>query len=251
LESGFAEEMVPASTFETVRAEGCVVLLVVAVVRLTLVRRSRLLGRNLITVFSAVNNLSQKKSRRRSPRSPPPGGRYARDIVAARPCERPPTTARIARRAKKRRVLCGLCARRAMQALLSQAARKRVARCCRRRRPTLNHGAAGGREGGADCPSQRPECAKVRKIFRRGAAPATSVRCRRHDTTTGSPSLSTPSPPTVPPTANAIANRRRRHRFVARADMLATPKRIRPHRAAGPERTTRSRQWSSSSSSSA
>jgi hypothetical protein len=51
--------MMPASTFRNVRAEGFVVLLVVRVFRLTLFRRSRLLGRNLNTVFSSVNTLRQ------------------------------------------------------------------------------------------------------------------------------------------------------------------------------------------------
>jgi len=40
----FAGEMLPASTFRKFRAEGFVVLLVVRVFRLTLFRRSRLLG---------------------------------------------------------------------------------------------------------------------------------------------------------------------------------------------------------------
>jgi hypothetical protein len=52
----FAGEMLPESTFESSRAEGFVVLRVVPVARLTLVRRSALLGRKLITVFSPVNN---------------------------------------------------------------------------------------------------------------------------------------------------------------------------------------------------
>lgn len=41
---GFAEEKLPESTLKTVRAEGCIVLLVVSMLRLTLVRRSPLLG---------------------------------------------------------------------------------------------------------------------------------------------------------------------------------------------------------------
>jgi hypothetical protein len=40
----FAEEKVPESTFKTVRVEVFVVLLVVAMPRLTLVRRALLLG---------------------------------------------------------------------------------------------------------------------------------------------------------------------------------------------------------------
>lgn len=49
----------PASTLMTVRAEVRVVVLDVAIVRLTRFRRFLLLERNLITVFSAVNNKLQ------------------------------------------------------------------------------------------------------------------------------------------------------------------------------------------------
>jgi hypothetical protein len=56
----FAGEMLPESTFESSRAEGFVVLRVVPVARLTLVRRSPLLGRKLITVFLDVNNPGEK-----------------------------------------------------------------------------------------------------------------------------------------------------------------------------------------------
>ncbi len=52
----------PASTLMTVRAEVQVLVLDVAIVRLTQFRRSCLLGRNLITVFSAVNNKLQLNS---------------------------------------------------------------------------------------------------------------------------------------------------------------------------------------------
>jgi len=55
----FAEDRAPASTVSIVRAEVRVVLRVVAIFMLTLVRRVCLLGRNLITVFSTVNNLTQ------------------------------------------------------------------------------------------------------------------------------------------------------------------------------------------------
>ena len=55
----FAEDRAPASTVSIVRAEVRVVLRVVAIFMLTLVRRVCLLGRNLITVFSTVNNLMQ------------------------------------------------------------------------------------------------------------------------------------------------------------------------------------------------
>ena len=57
--SVFAEDSAPASTVSIVRAEVRVVLRVVAIFMLTLVRRVCLLGRNLITVFSTVNNLTQ------------------------------------------------------------------------------------------------------------------------------------------------------------------------------------------------
>src|SRR5687768_5537076 len=57
--SVFAEDRAPASTVSIVRAEVRVVLRVVAIFMLTLVRRVCLLGRNLITVFSTVNNLTQ------------------------------------------------------------------------------------------------------------------------------------------------------------------------------------------------
>ncbi len=54
----FAEDRAPASTVSIVRAEVRVVLRVVAIFMLTLFRRVCLLGRNLITVFSTVNNLT-------------------------------------------------------------------------------------------------------------------------------------------------------------------------------------------------
>ena len=174
----------PASTFETAGAEGCVVLLVVLVARLTLVRRSRLLGRNLITVFSAVNNLSQKNSARPPSRPASPAARDARDTDDSCAGDCPPKAPHIPRRAKKRRVLCSLSARRATAALQSRTRRARCAQRCGRRRWTLNHVAAGGRDASADCASQQPDCAKVRKNFRARAAAATAVRRRRGDSTT-------------------------------------------------------------------
>jgi len=49
----------PASTVETVRAEGFVVLRDVVVIDLTRFCRDASAGRNLITVFSTVNSLAQ------------------------------------------------------------------------------------------------------------------------------------------------------------------------------------------------
>jgi hypothetical protein len=52
----FAKETMPASTVETVRAEGFVVLRDVVVFDLTRFCRNASAGRNLITVFSTVNS---------------------------------------------------------------------------------------------------------------------------------------------------------------------------------------------------
>jgi len=52
----FAKETMPASTVETVRAEGFVVLRDVVVIDLTRFCRDASAGRNLITVFSTVNS---------------------------------------------------------------------------------------------------------------------------------------------------------------------------------------------------
>lgn len=216
-------------------------------------------GRNLITVFSAVNNLSQKNSRARPPRSPPPGARHARCARVAHRRNAPATSRRIRRRTKKLRVLCGL---RRPTAPTRPRSRTCDAACVRPRRARRRASGAAATErhhDSADGASQQPDCAKVRKKFRspRDADHARPACVARVETSVAS-SARTSLRIRIAAAAMPPGHWRRgaAHRTDTAAARLrrafAGRKRNRPHRAAGRNaRGGRRAQWSSSSSSSA
>lgn len=216
-------------------------------------------GRNLITVFSAVNNLSQKNSRARPPRSPPPGARHARCARVARRRNAPKTSRRIRRRTKKLRVLCGL---RRSTAPTRPRSRTCGAACVRPRRARRRASGAAATErhhGSADGASQQPDCAKVRKKFR--SPRDATTRARRAPRGWKHPRLSSARTSLAHPIAAATSPPGHwRRRAARRTDTAAARlrrafagrKRNRPHRAAGRSARGGCRaQWSSSSSSSA